>query len=73
MSCMKKRLTGCFAAGAVALGLLLALPGGASAECTQPTPPGPPTSGQDLSENPPGEVAVQTCSPFPLREIGRRH
>jgi hypothetical protein len=69
MTRIKKRMTGCFAVGALAVGLLMALPGGASADCTAPTP----TGGADSGFNPPGEVAVQTCSPFPLREIGRRH
>jgi len=75
MSDTRKRRSGCLAAGGVALGLLLGVPGAASAaECTPAEPTtGKPSDIEQHTLNPPGETAVQTCSPFTLREIGRRH
>jgi len=62
------------AAAGLVVGLAFALPGTASAaECTPPAPPGAPSSGADRSANPAGQTAVQTCSPFEFRDIGRRH
>jgi hypothetical protein len=69
----KRRRSAWLATAGAALALLLGLPSTASATCTAADPTGQPTSGFDLSENPWGETAVQTCSPFEFREIGRRH
>ena len=59
----------------VALALLVAQPGTASAACT--TAPNsaapPPDPGFAISEDPPGQTAVGSCSHFPFRDIGRRH
>ena len=73
MSYTRNRRSAWFAAAGVGLALLVGLPGTASATCTAADPTGQPSSGFDLSENPWGETAVQTCSPFAFREIGRRH
>ena len=73
MSFTRKRRSAWLAAAGVGLALLLGLPGTASATCTPASPTGPPSAGFDLSENPWGQAAVQTCSPFEFREIGRRH
>jgi hypothetical protein len=74
MTYRRKRRSAWFAAAGVVSALVLGLPGTASAtECSKPEAPDPPVAGSVVSENPPGETAVQTCSPFTLREIGRRH
>ena len=73
MSYTRNRRSAWVAAAGVGLALLFGLPGTASAACTAADPAGPPSSGFDLSENPWGETAVQTCSPFAFRDIGRRH
>jgi len=70
----RKRRNAWFAVTGVLSALALGVPGTASAtECTQPEPPDRPVVGSTVSENPPGETAVQSCSPFSLRQIGRRH
>jgi hypothetical protein len=73
MSDTRKRWRPWLAVAGVGLALLLGAPGTASATCTPPDPAGPPSDGFEFSENPPGETAVQTCSPFNFRQIGRRH
>ena len=67
----KRRRTWSAAAG-IALGVLLGLPGGASASCDPPTPP----ADADVGMQPPGLFDVaKTCSgsPFEIAAIGRRH
>jgi hypothetical protein len=74
MTYRRKRRREWFAVAGVGLVLILGLPGTASAtECSKPEAPDRPVVGSSVSENPPGETAVQTCSPFEFREIGRRH
>jgi hypothetical protein len=79
MKCTKKQRTGCLAAGAVALGLLLGAPGAASAvDCDQAAPTGGPTSsgydsGLDFSYAAPGVQVAQTCSKNEFWDTWRRH
>lgn len=71
----RKRRSAWFTVTGVVSALALGVPATASAttECTRPEPPARPVVGANVSANPPGETAVQSCSPFPLRQIGRRH
>lgn len=74
MTYRRKRRSAWFAAAGVVSALVLGLPGTASAtECTKVEPPDSPVAGFDLSLSPPGQTAVKTCSPFTIRDIGRRH
>lgn len=73
MSYTQKRRSPWLAVAGAGLALLLGPPGAASAACTPPVPTIQPGAGSTVSQNPPGEIAVQTCSPFAFRDIGRRH
>jgi len=71
MSDTRKRRSAWLGAAGVALGLLMGLPGGASASCDPTLPP----RDADRGDTPPGGTVVEDCSrsPFDLGEIGRRH
>ena len=73
MTYTRKRLSAWLAAAGVALGLLLGLPGGASASCDPPTPPPDGNMGNDPAGLKVATDCMGSTSGLPLNAIGRRH
>ena len=67
----RKWRNGCVAAGAVVVGILAGSGPAAGGACV-PTGPGVDRS-SGAGDNPWGQTAVSSCSPFGYRDIGRKH
>lgn len=69
----RKRRSALLAAAGVALGLLLGLPGGASASCDPPTPPPDANMGHDPAGLKVATNCMGSANGLPIAAIGRRH